>query len=191
MKTLPIILKRTPQAKPTAITGGGIKAAYGNNLILYLETDDPIGRVEIATDRRVLVGVLKKILGTFDLPDSPATAAANRRTPAVTAEIERMSSGWHAEPPATIAEGLARMKQSGNHAAYIADIEATLRPLLEEEKAAADARRIAAALDPAELFTPDGKPRRGAQTKVAAALGIKNAGGHRTRILKVLDQLAA
>jgi len=52
-----------------------------------------------------------------------------------------------------------------------------------------DVQRVENIIDARELFKTDGRPVWGAQSRIASALGIKNAGSHRTRIQAVLRKL--
>jgi len=52
-----------------------------------------------------------------------------------------------------------------------------------------DVQRVENIIDARELFKTDGAPVWGAQSRIASALGVKNAGSHRTRIQAVLRKL--
>lgn len=52
-----------------------------------------------------------------------------------------------------------------------------------------DVQRVENIIDARNLFNANGRPVRGAQSRIADALGIKNAGSYRTRIQAVLREL--
>lgn len=186
--TLPVMLKRTPFSTLTEITGAGIKAAYGNNLIMWFTTDDGFRGLELRGDRRVFVALLKRLLHILEIPEIPGRPPlkCNRITPAANATL----TNWDWLTPELVIE---KFRNSPNLRPMLPDVEAVLRPMMTDPPAApddraADVERVRALLSPDELFR-DGKPVRGAQSKVARALGVQNAGGYRKRIQHVLQAM--
>lgn len=185
---LPVLLKRTPFSTLSEITGAGIKGAYGNNMIVWFTTDDSFQGMELRGDRRVFVALLKRLLHILDIPEIPGrpTMKCNRITPAASATL----SNWDWLTPELVIE---KFRKSPNLHPMLSDVEAVLRPMMTDPPAApddhaADVERVKAALLPDDLFR-DGKPVRGAQSKVARVLGVQNAGGYRKRIQSVLQAM--
>lgn len=74
---------------------------------------------------------------------------------------------------------------------YLADdVAAALLPGLGSLEAQTDLELVVSKLNLTELFDEHGKPAWGMQTKIADALGVRNAGANRAKILKVAAQLA-
>ena len=187
MKKLPVILKRTPHSPHVTITGAGI-TQFCNNIIRWAKTDDGFQSIELRADRRVLLEILYQIIERLDVPEHPDPSVppkkANHLPPAAVNELDH----WDWLTPQMV---LDKFAASPNLRPMLDDVIAVLGPSAAEETALRDTNRVKARLDPAELFTPDGSPKRGAQSKIAAALGIKNAGGHRRRIFRVRNTLKA
>jgi len=187
MKKLPIILKRTPYSPHVTITGAGI-TQFCNNIILWAKTDDGFQGIELRADRRVLLEILYQLIERLEIPEHPnpnvPPKKANRLPPAAMNEL----NNWDWLTPQMVIDKFAA---SPNLRPMLDDVIAVLGDSAAEEAAVRDADRVKARFNPAELFASDGSPKRGAQSKVAAALGIKNAGGHRRRIFRVLNTLKA
>lgn len=76
---------------------------------------------------------------------------------------------------------------------HLADVESFIKGyfFVDDETAPAqnDVQTVLAQMEPAALFKRDGTPRRGAQTRIAEALDIPNAGSYRERIFQTLEQI--
>ena len=184
MKKLPVILKRTPHSPHVTITGAGI-TQFCNNVVLRAKTDDGFRSIELRADRRVLLEILYQLIERLEIPEHPdpdhPPQKANRLTPDAVDEL----NNWDWLTPQMVIDKFAA---SPNLRPMLDDVMAILG---DDTTTNHDIEEVKTRLDPAELFTPDGSPKRGAQSKVAAALGIKNAGGHRRRIFRVLNTLKA
>lgn len=184
MKNLPVLLKRTPFSDSTTITGAGIKS-FGNNVILWAKTDDNLQGIELRTDRRVLLEILHQIIERLDVPEKPdAPKRANRVTPAMESQL----ANWDWLTPQMVID---KFRASPNLRPMLDDVIAVLGDTGASANVAIDAEQVKSRVNVDNLFRPDGSLKRGAQSKIADALGIKNAGGHRRRIFRVLDELKA
>jgi len=187
MTKLPVILKRTPYSTLSTVTGAGI-TQYCNNVILWAKTDDELKGIELRADRRVLLEILRRLIERLEIPEHPdpdvPPKKANRLLSAAMSEL----GNWDWLTPQMVIDKFAA---SPNLRPMLDDVIAVLGKSAAEETATHDATLIKTRIDPTELFAPDGSLKRGAQSKIAAALGIKNAGGHRRRIFRVLNELKA
>jgi len=185
--TLPVMLRRTPFSTLTEITGAGIKAAYGNNLIVWFTTDDGFQGVELRGDRRIFVALLKRLLHILEIPNPPGEQLkANRIIPSAQSTL----TNWDWLTPELV---IGKFRNSPNLRPMMTDVEAVLRPMMTDSTAApddhaADVERVREVLSPDDLFR-DGKPLQGAQSNIAHVLGIQNAGGYRKRIQNVLQAM--
>ena len=69
------------------------------------------------------------------------------------------------------------------------DVELALGQMVTPEAQKSDLDIVTSKIDVDDLFF-DGVPIRGAQARIAQAMGVPNAGVYRKRVLKVLSQLA-
>jgi len=184
-KKLPILIQRQRYSSPVEITGGGIHASFGNNLMLWFGTADEAEKIGVYADRRVLVAVLKKILSAIEIPDTPANEnGANRVTPAMTNTIE----DWEYITPQMVIEKFA---SSPNLRPMLDDVKKVLGVGAAEERAHDDAAMVADKIPRENIFDGDGNVKRGAKTRVAEIIGVKYAGNYRARVDRVIDKLAA
>jgi hypothetical protein len=110
-------------------------------------------------------------LGALVVPDNPRHIANYRHKPLDDINPAEMIEIFRATPSlASIADEFARLIEGLFGGASL------------------DVQRVENVIDARELFR-DGRPVRGAQSRVAQALGVRNAGSYRTRIQAVLAAL--
>lgn len=142
--------------------------SHGNNhyLRLAIESGDHITLYGL---REALAYKLRALLALIENHDVPEPEA-----------------GFITQRDVTPLETIEKFQASEALTALAGDVESALGNLVS------DAERVKKVLDPAglaDLFTEHGRPVRGAQARIAEALGLKNAGADRHRILKTLQTL--
>lgn len=89
--------------------------------------------------------------------------------------------------PADVAD---YFRQSDDLHQHAADIEQLYADEIASDQASRDVEKVLIHCNPADLIDDDGGVKWGAQTAVAAVLGVTNAGSHRPRIQAVLATLS-
>ena len=181
MEKLPILFRRAyPQGSPLAeITAAGI-TAHGHNVIVWFKTADNLRGFEIRGDARILGQLLKDLLARLNPP--PQIKISKR--------LQATAPDWAWLTPEMVID---KFRQSEILRPLLPEVIAALKnhPLVDRPGGlAADLDRVRERCS--GLIGPAGRPVWGAQSRVAEALGISNAGqANRERIKRVLEELAA
>jgi len=143
----------------------------------------PIG---IYADRKNLAQQLRSLADRLDPPQSKQIEQpkAEQITPADDTPMHLKKGQF----PTTPAEVISYFYNSPVLAGIAPDVEASLKPYVDAYMPS-DVDLVMKRINPSDLFDEDGKPVWGAQSQIANALGISNAGSHRGRILSVLTRL--
>ena len=73
---------------------------------------------------------------------------------------------------------------------HVGDVEQLFADEIASDQASRDMEKVLIHCNPADLIDDEGKPVWGAQTTIAAVLGITNAGSYRNRIAAVIANLS-
>lgn len=188
--SLPVLLRRTPLngSSLVEVIGAGIKAMHGHNTIVWLKTDDGLKGIEIHGDARVLRRLFLNLANQLN-----TTTPAGQRKFEQRQRLNPDATDWDWLTPAMV---VAYFEQSDVLRPHAADVRDALRYLVtpaQEQAAQAEAQantlgddleliRQHYAIE--ELIDEDGTPAWGAQTRIAEALGISNAGASNRRRIK-------
>lgn len=181
MKKLPVLLKRTPRSPAVEIQRAGV-SMYGHKAIVWLVTADDQQGLQIRGDARILAGEFRKLVEVMEGSHPP--------TPEVRQALFINKQDAMVITPTMLREKFANTPALHPH---LKDVEEFIKGYFfvdqEESFERSDIERVLAKWKPESLFNSNGEPLRGAQTRVANALGITNAGSYRQRIMNVLEQL--
>ena len=158
--------------------------AFGRNCYLRLRTSN--GTITVYAPAETMVAKLREALAFFHLPPSPD---GDKKTGQAAAPVTKHHIANYRNVPLDdiSPETMIEIFYTTPSLSFVArDFEAFI---VEHFNLNPDVLTVRRRLDVAGLFGPDGKPVRGAQSRVAEALGVTNAGGHRKRIRAVLAEL--
>lgn len=134
--------------------------------------------ISIYANPTQLANTLRSLADRLDPPNRP-------QTPTTDDTPMHLKKGPF---PQTPAEVIAYFYNSPALAGIAPDVESALKHYVGAYQPD-DVTIIRQKMNPEDLFDETGKPVWGAQSQVAAMLGIPNAGSHRGRILSVLTRL--
>lgn len=139
---------------------------HGNNHYVRMSIEGGRDHITLYGLREALAHKLRALLALIENSDIPEPTA-----------------GFITQREVTPAETVQKFQASDILSPLAGEVETVLAGML------GDAERVRAQLDPAALFDRQGLPIRGAQARIAEALGVENAGAYRRRILDTLQTL--
>ena len=157
--------------------------AFGRNCYLRLRTS--IGTITIYAPAETMIAKLQEALAFFHLPGPNGDKNSGQAAASVTKY--HIANFRNVSLDEISPETMIEIFYATPSLSFVArDFEAFI---IEHFNLNPDVLTVRRKLSIEDLFGPDGKPVRGAQTRIAEALGVTNAGGHRKRIQAVLAEL--